>query len=1512
MNKKLTKVLAMFLCIVMSLPLGAFASLSIFAETETETATEATYTEPTLTNTTDVAYFSYAGNDTNNGLTPSTMKKYITAAFPLLTNGGRLVIPAKGYAGINTNVEPVSGTVLITAEDTDGTLYFDPANPDVDSAQKGMLMVAAQKTLTFNSDVILDNVVVLQRACSAVANAGNIEIANNSTMVIGANTRFLHCSSAAGGSAAVCNSKLTVAAGSTLIVKAAGALSYNGTGTIYLDKNLLGNGIDASQFSTFAGEVFDLDGNALCEIVGHSYAPTVVNHEYRYVCGSCGDDNGAYTYTTPVLENTTDAYYFANNGYQVGTETVYKLFTTLTEAMNAAENKGGTVYVTQKGYSKSLAIAYDVGAVSKFTAVLADGTDLREKNAAGETVSQNGALMWGTDTYATVVNFQSDVIFEKINFYSRCKTNTLAINNNTTALFNEVEFKRSSTAYPYTYIDVEAGSTVIFNDVSGKIGKITGYGVVVVDIDIVKSGVLTLSALENFNGIVMTTECKEICAFTGSHDYVDNVCAICGAEQGATTTKLYVKKNGDGDGLTPETPAGSIRTGFTLASADPIEIILVDDVLVSGGISCAATTQDVTITSMDLDGDGVYPKLIIQSYIHFKNEGSGNTITFKNIEIQSDRNTNVPLIFDFNNFVMGEGVTCTLSGNYEENYPIIYAGFNESAGADTAQAKTNAYNTVATIKSGTWAEVVGGSRRNLHTYAFGNNKGNMTVNVEGGTILGNVSGTGSNFYTGDININVSGGTIGGSIYGVGDLVGYGGAADYAEYGLKGDINIEVTGGTLAGGIYARYPMTAIPALIRGDVAVTLGALQLDNPITVDLRSTLAYTGKTQASYLDYDESLEGMVSAKFVDFVNGEETGAGEPRRVAFVGDSITQGTGSTNRALYSAPANIQTMLNTESPDTYMVGNFGVGASGVFETAGYFYNATLQYHLLMEEFEPEWVSFALGTNDCMTAGNSAGAALRFEHLYYELIKGVHDLPTVQKVYVNTPLIRFDYIVAWTRNVSVIEPAIKNVVNKLNANGYNATLVEMGAITAADTLAGNILGKDNLHPGDDGYVKLAQYYYDAIFNGKVSVSEGWYVDTIYLSTNGTRTGAGTLEDPISDIPLALWRLNKTGGEIVIVDQFTTVPYTKTTSKEVEKTVEKEVEKTVEKVDEQGNPVLDENGNPVTEIVKEIVTETVKETVQIVTEYPAYADLVTPADITGAITIKGNTADAVFEWRGKVFNFECDMVFEDLTLRTTFDNPYINAHFNSVTFAETFKTETVEDKGITFIGGYYAQADQSQTDTTAVKLYDTAESISSDKDVTFNFNGGEFAYVMLLNRRFDAKAPMGTYSGNMTVNFNGGKITGKSAETTVRNGAMTMCHLAGDMTVNFNGTEFDTFFYAISRTGTLVGVTNDSSLNTGSLVINAPATMLDGTIIPNQRTDKTDAQYTTIKKFTRNSTTLAGDINEDSEVNNADITLAVRYLSGFDVQGAKYSGDVNGDGKANNRDVIALIQKLNVAQ
>lgn len=1458
MNKKLTKVLALFLCIVMSLPLGAFASLGVFAENESEAAAESLYTEPTLTNTTDVAYFSYSGKDANSGLSASKMKKLIESAFPLLTNGGRLVIPVKGYAQADTVLPAVNGTVLITAKDTDGTLYFDPANPDINGTQTGMFMVAAPKTVTFQSDVIFDDVVILQRACSSVANAANIVISNNSTMVIGAGTQF-HASSNA-----VCNSKLTVEAGSTLIVKGAGALSYNGAGTIYLDKSLVGNGIDASQFSNFLGKVYDLEGNALCEIVGHAYAPTVVDHEFRYVCGSCGADNGAVTYKMPELTNNTDVYYASNSAAPEAAEiegiTAIKSMNTL----NDTANNGGTVYVTYKMYHNIAAFMFDLGGTTRFSAVLPDGTDLREQFSDGTPASQNGAIMWdgGKNT-----NFCDDVIFDKINFYSRSASSPiLGVKNNATLYFGEVEFKRSVNSYQYTSIDIEAGSCVIISDkVSGRINSFTGYGTLVVDIAAVNNGVITAQNTADFKGTIMTLDCKEVCAFTGGHDFDENnMCEICGTVSGTVTKKFYVAGEATGDGSTPENPSHSIRLGFQQASADPIEIVLVDDLTVikNGGIACVANQQNVTITSMDLDGDGVYPKLILQSFIVFYNAGYNNTITFKNIEIQSDREGTAPLFFDYNNFVIDEGVTCTLSGNYPEKaeYPTIYAGYLESSGEDTVEGKTNNYDTTALIRSGTWSEIIGGSRRAELEKTFGNNNGKLNITIAGGDILGNVSGTGSNFYTNDININVEGGTIGGSIYGVGDLGNYAGKAPYGQYGLKGDINIDVTGGSIGGGIYAKYPSTALAALIRGNVTVNLGDITLDDTLVVDLRATLAYAGKSEISELNYDESLYGYVTAKFVDVVNGEETGAGEPRRVAFVGDSITQGTGSTNRALYSAPANIQTRLNNESPDTYMVGNFGVGASGVFETAGYFYNDTLQYHLLMEEFEPEWVSFALGTNDCQTAGGSMGAALRFEELYYALIKGVHDLPTVQKVYVNTPIIRLDYLSAWSRNVSVIEPAVRKVVDKLNADGYNATLVEMGAISAAELLAGNVLGKDNLHPGDAGYVKMAEFYYDALFNGKVGVPDGYFLDTVYLSDNGTRTGTGaTAEDPICDLPLALSRVNKAGGTIVIVDKYTTPTVIKS------------------------------------EVAKY-----------------AYGDFATPRNITGTLTIAGNTTDAVFEWTGQTITLGCDTVFDSITLKTVVDTPYINANFNSVTFTDTFNTASDSGYDITLIGGHYVQKSQELVDTTAINAYDTAAGISSDKDVTITIGGGSFANIMLLNRRYNASGPVGNYGGKMTVNLNGGKITGKSTETSaVVSGALTQTNLSGDITVNFNGTQLETTFYAITRTATLLNVSYDSALNTGSVTINGDAVTLDK-VVENQRTNPADAQYAGIEKLYINSTSLVGDLDFDGEVSNADITLLVRYLSGYTTAGAKFTGDLTADKKVNNRDVIALIRRLNNAQ
>ena len=54
--------------------------------------------------------------------------------------------------------------------------------------------------------------------------------------------------------------------------------------------------------------------------------------------------------------------------------------------------------------------------------------------------------------------------------------------------------------------------------------------------------------------------------------------------------------------------------------------------------------------------------------------------------------------------------------------------------------------------------------------------------------------------------------------------------------------------------------------------------------------------------------------------------------------------------------------------------------------------------------------------------------------------------------------------------------------------------------------------------------------------------------------------------------------------------------------------------------------------------------------------------------------------------------------------------------------------------------------------------------------------------------------------------------------------------------------------------------------------------------------------------------SGDVDGDGTLTNADLTLAVRAISGWNIEGNVALIDVNYDGKYNNRDIIAFIKKL----
>ena len=55
-------------------------------------------------------------------------------------------------------------------------------------------------------------------------------------------------------------------------------------------------------------------------------------------------------------------------------------------------------------------------------------------------------------------------------------------------------------------------------------------------------------------------------------------------------------------------------------------------------------------------------------------------------------------------------------------------------------------------------------------------------------------------------------------------------------------------------------------------------------------------------------------------------------------------------------------------------------------------------------------------------------------------------------------------------------------------------------------------------------------------------------------------------------------------------------------------------------------------------------------------------------------------------------------------------------------------------------------------------------------------------------------------------------------------------------------------------------------------------------------------------------VPGDINNDGEVNNKDVTRMFQYLSGWEVEVSEKALDVNGDGNVNNKDMTRLFQYL----
>lgn len=245
---------------------------------------------------------------------------------------------------------------------------------------------------------------------------------------------------------------------------------------------------------------------------------------------------------------------------------------------------------------------------------------------------------------------------------------------------------------------------------------------------------------------------------------------------------------------------------------------------------------------------------------------------------------------------------------------------------------------------------------------------------------------------------------------------------------------------------------------------------------------------------------------------------AGEPVRVACVGDSITYGFTSSNAALHSYPSQLQNLLG----DGYEVSNYGKTGYTLMKSGDKPYWGTTE-HTNSLNSNPDIVILMLGTNDSKAA-NWADKDNFLSDLK-EMIQGYQELPSHPEIYVCTsPRMSQDYEVMETQS-GLNNAVINNEIVPLQKQAAEETgchLLDVNAFSQKGFTADDFT--DYCHPTDVGYQKLANFICGELTGQEVSMEilddadtpadgsgfsfqgSGWVSGT--LATGSLNGGAGT--------------------------------------------------------------------------------------------------------------------------------------------------------------------------------------------------------------------------------------------------------------------------------------------------------------------------------------------------------------------------------------------------------------------
>ena len=176
-------------------------------------------------------------------------------------------------------------------------------------------------------------------------------------------------------------------------------------------------------------------------------------------------------------------------------------------------------------------------------------------------------------------------------------------------------------------------------------------------------------------------------------------------------------------------------------------------------------------------------------------------------------------------------------------------------------------------------------------------------------------------------------------------------------------------------------------------------------------------------------------------------------------------------------------------------------------------------------------------------------------------------------------------------------------------------------------------------------------------------------------------------------------------------------------------------------------------------------------------------------------------------GYVMSVNCDVVFENIKIRSTGSSANLCFNFHNVTIGENVEVVNSSAKSINLVVGYNVANTSIKDD-----LRHTAKKFSYEGDVTVTVNSGDWDALIGGNYRDGYFSPMATYKGNMVINIGGtASFTSKAKADDIEGLAIAATghnYSKGTVTLNISGGTVSCPVFATGKVGRYYNFTADT--------------------------------------------------------------------------------------------------------